>query len=95
MVLFIVVVIVSAYIFYAIRRGVTGVPGPFDTVTYTDDGTEETYKEIIGHLERNDGPNIIVNMSYSNEQEPNHYQDYLIKKSKEEKSEIKINLYYE
>ena len=82
-------------VYWVLRSLFTGEPGPFDTITYIDDGYIADYLEIIEHLDNQFGPSIILKMRFFDFENPSYYQRLLIQKSRENKSSLTIEVYHE
>jgi len=81
------------YGYFALRGLLTGEPGPFDTVIYEDDGNPATYKEIAEILADKYGPQVVFHMKYEYFIDPFVDQAFLIIKSKEKNSKIRIEVH--
>lgn len=88
----IIFIIVITYAYYQFKYSLTGEPGPFQALTYEDDGRDETYEEIITYLDDPKGPKIILKMQFTHYENPTHLQQFLIQKSLEQHSRIKIEV---
>ena len=81
------------FVYYTLRSLITGEPGPFETITYDDNLNPATYQEIINYLEDKQGPSIVVHMKYQHFLYPNYWQSFLIVKSNEPSSKIRIEVH--
>lgn len=88
----IIFIIAVTYSYYQIKYALTGKPGPFQTLTYMDDGNKETHEEIIAYLDDPIGPKIILKMRISFYDNPGYLQHFLIQKSIEQGSRINIEV---
>ena len=81
------------FVYYTLRSLITGEPGPFETITYDDDCNLATYQEIIKYLEDEQGPSIVFHMAYEHFLHPSYHQSFLIVKSNEPSSKIRIEVH--
>ena len=87
-----IVIFVLIFVFYTLREAITGEWSPFSTVTFEDDFNTETYQEIIALVSKQGGPSVVFQMNYANYMDPDLEQAFLIIKSKEEKSSLRIEV---